>query len=403
MDMPAQRLQPQHHEEAKMADQPEEDNTACDAGKVCNELFNLACDPPVDKNVDLEFSQKFDFETVEKCSENVHISEKNFKNLGSESLEKLDLKTIEKCSESTHCFEKRFEIVEMEFPKISELENSENAQCSEKKCEIFVSEISGKSELEIVQKDSKNVDCSEKSSVGLGFEISKKSEPKVFEQGLENDSSFGNEKFAVKNSQEVEIFASEKKISEALVDQKEIERSDSNISEVPFPKSDSESKTFPESALALDADSDLKADFNSDKIVCPPCHAIEVGREKVIVAIEKGSSGDIVSEKVAESVEWGHGVTGFGCQEKSVVMEGNTVKNKVSDPLDKGGTEKFEPFGFENQKLAHDEKDFEIWDPRENFRGHSKAVFRGRRGSCCNCGIVQGKIFSKGHSHSPEI
>jgi hypothetical protein len=144
--------------------------------------------------------------------------------------------------------------------------------------------------------------------------------------------------------------------------------------------------------MALDADSDLKADFNSDKIVCPPCHAIEMGREKVIVAIEKGSTGDIVSEKVAESVECGHGVTDFGCQGKSVVMEGSTVKNKVSNPLDKGGTEKFEPIVFGNQKLVHDEKDFEICDPQENSEVTPKQFSREEGEAVAIVGLCKGKF-----------
>jgi hypothetical protein len=65
---------------------------------------------------------------------------------------------------------------------------------------------------------------------------------------------------------------------------------------------DSDYDAFSESVDVHDTDSDFKAVFNSDRIVGPPCHAVEMGREKVIVAIEKGLSGDKVSEKVAENV-----------------------------------------------------------------------------------------------------
>jgi hypothetical protein len=114
------------------------------------------------------------------------------------------------------------------------------------------------------------------------------------------------------------------KNSEAMVDEKTIEKIDADLSEISFPKTESESdpKTFSVSANSFDADSDLKADFSSDRTDCPPCHAVEMGSEKVIVAFEKGSSGDMVSGKGAENVEGNQRVTEFSCKEKKCCHEG---------------------------------------------------------------------------------
>jgi hypothetical protein len=84
----------------------------------------------------------------------------------------------------------------------------------------------------------------------------------------------------------------------------------------------------------------LTVTSDSDKVDCPSCHSVEVGKEKVNNAFEMGSSGIFVSEKISEKFSGDHGVTECHIQEIGFFMKRNPVEIKVSTPLDKVGTTK---------------------------------------------------------------